>query len=99
MRGASMHCEPPCRLSHRESPLRFQMAIVANACKKPFYVASESTKFARMFPLSQLDLPKTEQVRGGTRAPVRSSRLEIRSVGCRCALMLPSSATSHHLLN
>jgi len=41
----------------------FQMAIVALACKKPFYVASESTKFARMFPLSQGDLPKTEQER------------------------------------
>mmetsp|Transcript_23727 Transcript_23727/g.50307 ORF Transcript_23727/g.50307 Transcript_23727/m.50307 type:complete len:306 (+) Transcript_23727:42-959(+) len=40
-----------------------QMAIVAHVCKRPFYVASESTKFARMFPLSQLDVPKTEQVR------------------------------------
>eukprot|EP00967_Tisochrysis_lutea_P005300 scaffold6326_cov34-Tisochrysis_lutea.AAC.2 len=35
----------------------YQMAIVASACKKPFYIASESTKFARKFPLSQLDLP------------------------------------------
>lgn len=40
---------------------RYQMAIVAAACKKPFYVASESTKFARMFPLSQQDLPPYEQ--------------------------------------
>jgi len=39
----------------------YQMAIVAAACKKPFYVASESTKFARMFPLSQQDLPPYEQ--------------------------------------
>ena len=41
----------------------FQMAIVAAACKKPFYVAAESTKFARIFPLSQLDLPEHESTR------------------------------------
>lgn len=35
----------------------YQTAIVASACKKPFYVAAESTKFARLFPLSQHDLP------------------------------------------
>ena len=35
----------------------YQVAIVASACKKPFYVASESTKFARLFPLSQADVP------------------------------------------
>ena len=39
----------------------YQMAIVAAACKKPFYVASESTKFARLFPLSQNDLPGHER--------------------------------------
>ena len=36
------------------------MAIVAAACKKPVYVASESTKFARHFPLSQADVPSPE---------------------------------------
>ena len=41
----------------------YQMAIVASACKKPFYVASESTKFARLFPLSQNDLPEHEPAR------------------------------------
>ena len=41
----------------------YQMAIVAAACKKPFYVASESTKFARLFPLSQNDLPEHEEAR------------------------------------
>jgi translation initiation factor eIF-2B subunit alpha len=41
----------------------YQIAIVAAACKKPFYVASESTKFARMFPLSQSDLPEHEMQR------------------------------------
>ena len=39
------------------------MAIVAAACKKPFYVAAESTKFARLFPLSQHDLPAHEPTR------------------------------------
>lgn len=38
----------------------YQMAIVAAACKRPFYIAAESTKFTRMFPLSQNDLPKHE---------------------------------------
>ena len=43
------------------------MAIVAAACKKPFYIAAESIKFARMFPLSQQDLPEHEaSSRGGT---------------------------------
>ena len=41
----------------------YQMAIVAAACKKPFYVAAESTKFARLFPLSQHDLPGHEVTR------------------------------------
>lgn len=34
----------------------YQVAIVAKAFKKPFYVAVESYKFARMYPLSQRDL-------------------------------------------
>lgn len=42
----------------------YQMAIVAKALKKPFYVAAESYKFARLFPLNQSDLPelKSEQM-------------------------------------
>lgn len=34
----------------------YQIAIVAKALKKPFYVAVESYKFARMYPLSQRDV-------------------------------------------
>lgn len=34
----------------------FQMGIVSKALKKPFYVAVESYKFARMYPLSQRDV-------------------------------------------
>lgn len=33
----------------------YQLALVAEALKKPFYVAVESYKFARMYPLSQKD--------------------------------------------
>mmetsp|Transcript_47377 Transcript_47377/g.111528 ORF Transcript_47377/g.111528 Transcript_47377/m.111528 type:complete len:312 (-) Transcript_47377:47-982(-) len=38
-----------------------QMAIVAKANKKPFYVAAESYKFARFYPLNQSDLPEIEK--------------------------------------
>lgn len=34
----------------------YQVAIVANAHKKPFYVAAESFKFVRKFPLNQDDI-------------------------------------------
>eukprot|EP00003_Mantamonas_plastica_P002476 TRINITY_DN1187_c0_g1_i6.p1 TRINITY_DN1187_c0_g1~~TRINITY_DN1187_c0_g1_i6.p1 ORF type:complete len:170 (+),score=50.04 TRINITY_DN1187_c0_g1_i6:121-630(+) len=36
-----------------------QTAIIASVLKKPFYVAAESFKFARLFPLNQRDLPET----------------------------------------
>eukprot|EP01038_Epipyxis_sp_PR26KG_P005617 gene5617-7759_t len=36
----------------------YQIALVANALNKPFYVAVESYKFARMYPLSQSDTMK-----------------------------------------
>ena len=32
------------------------MALVAHAMRRPFYVAVESYKFARMYPLSQRDI-------------------------------------------
>jgi translation initiation factor 2B subunit (eIF-2B alpha/beta/delta family) len=32
------------------------MAVVAKAANKPFYVAVESYKFVRMYPLNQYDL-------------------------------------------
>lgn len=35
----------------------FQIAIVAKAHSVPVYVAAESYKFARLYPLSQHDLP------------------------------------------
>ena len=36
----------------------YQLAIVAKACKTPLYVATETFKFARLYPLSQNDLPQ-----------------------------------------
>lgn len=42
----------------------YAVAIVAKEHKKPFYVAAESFKFARLFPLNQQDLPNMgEQIR------------------------------------
>ncbi|CAM9285044.1 unnamed protein product [Discosporangium mesarthrocarpum] len=36
----------------------FQLAVMAKALNKPFYVAAESYKFARLFPLGQQDFPE-----------------------------------------
>ena len=38
----------------------YGIALCAKALAKPVYVAAESYKFARMFPLSQRDIPKEE---------------------------------------
>ncbi|OQR89827.1 translation initiation factor eIF-2B subunit alpha [Thraustotheca clavata] len=35
----------------------FSCAMIAHAMKKPFYVAAESFKFARLYPLNQSDFP------------------------------------------
>ncbi len=40
----------------------YQMAVMAKALNKPFYVVAESFKFVRMFPLTQADLPNEEKV-------------------------------------
>lgn len=37
----------------------YQLAIIAKALKKPFYVAVESYKFARLYPLNQRDVAAT----------------------------------------
>jgi len=36
----------------------FPLAMVAKTFNKPLYVAVESYKFARLYPLSQVDLPE-----------------------------------------
>lgn len=38
----------------------FQAALVASSLNKPFYVAAESFKFSRIFPLNQSDIPRRE---------------------------------------
>lgn len=38
----------------------YQIALCAQAHNKPMYVAAESYKFARLFPLNQQDLPREQ---------------------------------------
>ncbi len=40
----------------------YQMALLAKATGKPFYVVAESHKFVRLYPLSQYDLPLNQEV-------------------------------------
>ncbi|EQC42726.1 hypothetical protein SDRG_00450 [Saprolegnia diclina VS20] len=39
----------------------FSAAMIAHAMKKPFYVAAESYKFARLYPLNQSDFPHSRK--------------------------------------
>ena len=41
----------------------YQLAVVANAFGKPLYVAAESIKFARLYPLNQEDIPSAQNLR------------------------------------
>ncbi|CAM9920915.1 unnamed protein product [Hapterophycus canaliculatus] len=45
------------------------MAVLAKAFNVPFYVAAESYKFARLFPLDQRDLPDGKIPRAPFAAP------------------------------
>jgi len=38
----------------------YGIAVVAKTLNKPVYVAAESYKFARLFPLNQKDIPQTK---------------------------------------
>jgi len=40
----------------------YQLALLAQTFKKSFYVAAESYKFVRMYPVSQADLPVEQEV-------------------------------------
>lgn len=51
----------------------YQIAIVAKAMKKPFYVAAESFKFVRQFPLSQADIANLEYINKPDYIPVETS--------------------------
>mmetsp|Transcript_28285 Transcript_28285/g.57107 ORF Transcript_28285/g.57107 Transcript_28285/m.57107 type:complete len:310 (+) Transcript_28285:42-971(+) len=39
----------------------YQLSVIAREAKKPFYVAAESYKFCRLYPLSPTDLPEAER--------------------------------------
>uniref|UniRef100_A0A7S1ETG8 Translation initiation factor eIF2B subunit alpha n=1 Tax=Timspurckia oligopyrenoides TaxID=708627 RepID=A0A7S1ETG8_9RHOD len=43
----------------------FLLAMAAKTFNKPFYVASESYKFARLYPLSQKELPSVPAIKNG----------------------------------
>ena len=45
------------------------MAVLAKAFNVPFYVAAESYKFARLFPLDQRDLPEGKIPKAAFSAP------------------------------
>jgi translation initiation factor eIF-2B subunit alpha len=40
----------------------YQVALLAKALQKPFYIATESYKFVQLYPLSQSDLPLQQEV-------------------------------------
>lgn len=51
----------------------YQIALVAHALRRPFYVAVESYKFSRMYPLSQKDTLAMTQSRRSTTTTATSS--------------------------
>ncbi|KAF0686292.1 Aste57867_21898 [Aphanomyces stellatus] len=57
----------------------FSCAMIAHAMKKPFYVAAESYKFARLYPLNQSDFPHN-----------RTEETMLPSCGCDPELVLPT---------
>lgn len=62
----------------------YQIALVANALRRPFYVAVESYKFSRMYPLSQKD----------TLAMTRSRRSTTTTTAAATASSSSSSSSS-----
>lgn len=56
----------------------FQMCLTATALKKPVYVAAESYKFARLFPLGQNDLPETREQQPAFKPALGAAQLAAR---------------------
>jgi len=54
----------------------FNIAIAAHEMNKPFYVASESFKFVRFYPLNNRDLPDHFKYRASTIARSKENNLE-----------------------
>lgn len=53
----------------------YQIAIVAKTFKKPFYVAAESFKFVRQYPLTQSDISNIEYINKPEFSPVDNNTL------------------------
>ncbi|KAL3700643.1 hypothetical protein R1sor_018665 [Riccia sorocarpa] len=58
----------------------FQTALVARSMSKPVYVAAESYKFARLFPLDQMDMSPTPRV-VDLAVPEQEGRIKIHTSG------------------
>ncbi|KAL2650967.1 hypothetical protein R1flu_019095 [Riccia fluitans] len=58
----------------------FQTALVARSMNKPVYVAAESYKFARLFPLDQMDMSPTPRV-VELAVPEQEERIKIHTSG------------------
>lgn len=65
----------------------YQIALCAKALNKPFYVAVESYKFARMYPLSQRDI----QTLGGAHGSQPSTIRDVRRSSLRHDVNVPTS--------
>eukprot|EP00428_Durinskia_dybowskii_P066310 CAMPEP_0170383446 /NCGR_PEP_ID=MMETSP0117_2-20130122/15479_1 /TAXON_ID=400756 /ORGANISM="Durinskia baltica, Strain CSIRO CS-38" /LENGTH=336 /DNA_ID=CAMNT_0010639149 /DNA_START=144 /DNA_END=1154 /DNA_ORIENTATION=- len=61
----------------------YQIALVAKALQVPFYVAVESYKFSRMYPLSQRDVGDLSKIPDFT-APASASSTAAAGVGATC---------------
>lgn len=62
------------------------MAVLAKAFNVPFYVAAESYKFARLFPLDQRDLPEGKIPRAPIAAP-KGTPEGVATFRCVCMYM------------
>lgn len=67
----------------------YQIALVAKAHNKPMYVAAESYKFARLYPLSQRDLPK--ETKPLDLGPLLPPRCQVRPASARLFKSLAGS--------
>lgn len=68
----------------------YQTALVANALSKPFYVAVESYKFARMYPLSQRDTQQMSKASNRSGAEAAQCLGLDTSLADKIAIDLPS---------
>eukprot|EP01050_Picozoa_sp_SAG11_P014789 SAG11_NODE_1857_length_4161_cov_2.269079_2_plen_99_part_00 len=65
---------------------------MAQAHSKPFYVAAESYKFARLYPLSQRDVPNTSNSAESTPPPMAAAAGRLHGLGLPGKLQLLNPA-------